>query len=217
VPKQLLSAKRDSQTGDVGNSAGIARRSGTMTDIITVRGIVGTEIKAGTTKGGTACADFRLASKERRFDRETQEWVDGQTNWYTVQCYRKLAENIGSSLRKGQHIIVTGKLRLRQWTSDDGRQGTACEIDADSLGHDLFWGTANFVRSIASRQEAPSQRLSAGPLPGEEQMSKDDVNADTGEIYDWGTDASTDVPPEFNDDRSIMSDERDESGLRMAG
>jgi single-strand DNA-binding protein len=188
-----------------------------MTDIITVRGIIGTEVKAGTTKGGTVCADFRLASRERRFDRETQEWVDGQTNWYTVQCYRKLAENIGSSLRKGQPVIVTGKLRLRQWTSDDGRQGTACEIDAESLGHDLFWGTTNFVRSISSRQEPQTQQLSAGPLPGAEQRSSDGVNAGTGELYDWGTDASTAAAPEFNDDNSILIDERDENGLRMAG
>ena len=157
------------------------------------------------------------ANIKRALNPETQEWVDGQTNWYTVQCYRKLAENIGPSLRKGQHVIVTGKLRLRQWTSDDGRQGTACEIDAESLGHDLFWGTTNFVRSISSRQEPQTQQLSASPLPGAEQRSPDGVNAGTGEVYDWGTDASTEAVPDFNDDNSISIGERDENGLRMAG
>lgn len=120
-----------------------------MNDIITVRGFVATEPKSSTTPGGTGTASFRLGSTERRFDRANDAWVDGNTNWFSVQAFRHLAGNIGCSVKKGQRVIVVGKLKLRQW-EHDGKIYHVAEIVAESVGHDLMWGSANFIRTSSS-------------------------------------------------------------------
>lgn len=119
-----------------------------MSDTITVRGFVATEVKSSTTPGGVATASFRIGSTSRRYDRESGTWTDGHTNWFLVQGYRHLAGNIGCSIRKGQPVIVFGTLKIRSWERD-GRVYYSHTIDADAVGHDLTWGTANFIRSSA--------------------------------------------------------------------
>ncbi|MFF1251482.1 single-stranded DNA-binding protein [Pseudarthrobacter sp. NPDC058329] len=116
-----------------------------MSDTITIRGFVATEIKSSTTTGGVATASFRIGSNSRRRDKDGQ-WVDGHTNWFSVQGYRHLAGSMGCSIRKGQPVIVVGKLKIRSWEKD-GRVYYSHTIDADAVGHDLTWGTANFTRS----------------------------------------------------------------------
>ncbi|MDQ0690629.1 single-stranded DNA-binding protein [Arthrobacter sp. W4I7] len=116
-----------------------------MNDIITIKGFVATDITSGTTPGGVATASFRIASNSRRRDKDGQ-WVDGHTNWFLVQGYRHLAGNMGCSIRKGQPVIVVGTLRIRSWERD-GRVYYSHTIDAEAVGHDLTWGTANFTRS----------------------------------------------------------------------
>jgi single-strand DNA-binding protein len=120
-----------------------------MSDNITVRGFVATEIKSSTTPGGVGTATFRMGSTERRYDRGSSTWVDGNTNWFTVQGYRQLAGNMGCSIKKGQRVIVVGRLKLRSWEKD-GRIYHATEIDAESVGHDLMWGSANFIRTAGA-------------------------------------------------------------------
>ena len=132
-----------------------------MSDNITVRGFVASEIRSATTPGGVATASFRLGATERRYDRGSSTWVDGNTNWFTVQGYRQLAGNIGCSVRKGQRVIVVGRLKMRSWEKD-GRVYHVAEIDAESVGHDLMWGSANFTRSAA----AGSQAAGAPGAPG---------------------------------------------------
>jgi single-strand DNA-binding protein len=127
-----------------------------MTDIITVRGYVATEVRVTLAQSGLPITGFRMCSTERRFDREANAWVDGHTNWYSVSMFRQLATNAGVSIKKGDRVIVTGRLKVRPWINADGRTGTSVEIDADTAGHDLMWGTANFRRTASDRAEAPS-------------------------------------------------------------
>ncbi|NKX49437.1 single-stranded DNA-binding protein, partial [Arthrobacter deserti] len=94
-----------------------------------------------------------------------------------------LAQNIGSSLRKGDRVVVTGKLQLRQWTDEDGRHGTAPEIIADSVGHDLKWGTAKFARSTESRLLADAEGQGED-LPGAGRPGQENVDLGSGEIFD---------------------------------
>jgi len=126
-----------------------------MTDNITVRGFVASEIRSSTTPGGVATASFRLGSTDRRYDRASSTWVDGNTNWFTVQGYRQLAGNIGCSIKKGQRVIIVGRLKMRSWEKD-GRIYHVAEIDAESVGHDLMWGSANFTR-MAGNSVQPGQ------------------------------------------------------------
>ena len=135
-----------------------------MSDNITVRGFVATEIKSSTTPGGVATASFRLGSTDRRYDRATGAWIDGNTNWFTVQGYRQLAGNIGCSIKKGQRVIVMGRLKMRSW-ENDGRIYHVAEIAAESVGHDLMWGSANFIRTATNGpQDAAGQSGSSRPF-----------------------------------------------------
>ena len=120
-----------------------------MSDIITLTGLVATTPRHLTTSEGLAITSFRLASSQRRFDRAAQKWIDADTNWYTVSAFRGLASNAAVSLVKGDRVIVSGRLRIRDWENTD-RSGTTVEIEADSIGHDMFWGTSTFVRVSAA-------------------------------------------------------------------
>lgn len=122
-----------------------------MTDTVTIVGKVATDPNRAQTGGGVAVTNFRLASTHRRFDQSTQAWVDAGTNWYSVAAYRQLGEHAKASLRSGDSVIVTGRLRIRNWESN-GKSGTSVDIDADAIGHDLRWGTSAYLR--ASRSSA---------------------------------------------------------------
>ncbi|OUM39563.1 single-stranded DNA-binding protein [Arthrobacter sedimenti] len=159
-----------------------------MTDIITVRGYVATEVRLTVASSGLPITGFRMCSTERRFGKETSTWVDGHTNWYSVSMFRQLATNAGASIKKGDRVIVTGRLKVRPWSNADGRTGTSVEIEADTAGHDLMWGTANFIRTAANRTEAPT---GAGPDDHAAGLSHeggvpDGVDAATGEVYGGG-------------------------------
>jgi single-strand DNA-binding protein len=120
-----------------------------MSDIITLTGIVATIPRALTTGEGLAITSFRLASSQRKFDKTQERWVDGETNWYTITTFRQLATNSAVSVHKGDRIVVTGRLRIRDWQAGE-KAGTNIEVDAEALGHDLSWGTAAFSRNMGS-------------------------------------------------------------------
>ncbi len=132
-----------------------------MTDTITLTGLVATTPRHIVTSDGLPITSFRLASTTRRFDRTENRWIDGDTNWYTITAFRQLAVNSAQSISKGQHIILTGSLRIREWESDE-RTGTNIEVEAESIGHDLAWGTAAFSRSVNIPTELePAEAVSA--------------------------------------------------------
>jgi single-strand DNA-binding protein len=121
-----------------------------MTDRIIVRGIVATALRGSTDSKGRARATFRLASNQRHLDRTTGAWVDGHTNWYTIEAFRALATNALASLRKGDRVIVTGSLAVHEHGAED-YHGITAVIDAETIGHDLGHGTSIFTRVIPAR------------------------------------------------------------------
>jgi len=127
-----------------------------MTETITVRGFLGGDVEEFTTVQGLPISNFRLGCTPRRYDRKTERWVNGETNWYTVSAFRQLAQNVKSSLSKGDPVVVTGRLRVRQWENEKGQRGTSVEIDAEAVGYDLTFGTGSFTRlgSAASPEES---------------------------------------------------------------
>jgi single-strand DNA-binding protein len=80
-------------------------------------------------------------------DRSTGEWADGHTSYVTVICWRKLADNVATCLRKGDPVMVKGRLSVRPYEDKDGVPRTAVEVDASSVGHDLSRGVAQFQRT----------------------------------------------------------------------
>jgi len=134
-----------------------------MSQSFSVAGLVATSPRHIITSEGTAITSFRLASMYRKFDRSQNRWVDGETNWYTITAFNQLAINVSESVSKGERVIVTGEMRVREWDNGE-RSGTSVEIDAESIGHDLSWGTATFLRTVLVREttppdDAPAPRL----------------------------------------------------------
>jgi single-strand DNA-binding protein len=113
-----------------------------MNDTITIVGTVGTDPEKKV-RNGVPITTFRVASKERRFDRTTGSWVDGETNWYTASAYRRLAEHVFDSVHRRERVVLTGRLRVRNWDTGEKR-GTSVDIDIDAIGHDLLFGTTTF-------------------------------------------------------------------------
>jgi single-strand DNA-binding protein len=124
-----------------------------MSDHITLVGNIVGDPEERATRGGDPIAAFRLAVSERRFDRERGQWIDGHTNYYAVSVFGELGRNALTSLRKGERVIVAGRLRLREWETDTKR-GVSADVTADAVGHDLRWGATAFRRS--TRSEAPA-------------------------------------------------------------
>lgn len=125
-----------------------------MSDLVTVRGVVGTEPQLSITPKGVSILKFRIATHERKRDSETGQWSDGPTNWYSVSAFRALAENTMESLAQGDHVMIFGKLQIREFDRADGTRGTSADIEAYSVGHDLRFGTSNFSRVRAENGES---------------------------------------------------------------
>lgn len=131
-----------------------------MSDTITLTGIVATPPRHIVTSEKLEITSFRLASTQRRFDRAEQRWVDADTNWYTVTAFRQLAANAIGSILKGQRVLVTGRLRIREWENGE-KAGTTIEVDADAIGHDLTFGTSSFTRTPAASAAADTPETAA--------------------------------------------------------
>ena len=113
-----------------------------MEALITISGWVGGEIEFRNNK--TATASFRLACTPRVW--RPGGWTDGETTWFTVMCFRTLAENAAASIAKGDAVVVSGKLRTQVWE----REGVPYQrtvLEAQTIGHDLTRGTSAFRKS----------------------------------------------------------------------
>lgn len=134
-----------------------------MTDTITLTGLVATVPYVVNHDDKVPFVSFRLASSQRYYDRRTSQWVTGDTNWYTVTAFRALAINAAASVSKGDRVLVTGRLKIRRWESGE-RNGLSVDVEADSIGHDLVWGTARWARTV-QRDPSVAEEHSAGATP----------------------------------------------------
>ena len=121
-----------------------------MSDTVLIRGFTASDPALSTLPNGVPVVNFRLASTPRWQD-ATGTWKEGTTNWYTVKAYRRLAQNIATSIEKGQPLVVSGRQRISRWNREDGTQGTTVEVDALGIGHDLNYGTSTFARTVEKR------------------------------------------------------------------
>ena len=113
--------------------------------LITLQGRVGSDVSLRRA-GDAEVASFRLACTPRRYQRKTDSWVDADTQWFTVSAWRGLAENCDRSLRRGDAVVVHGRLNAQTWVNKAGVEVTTFEIDAVFVGHDLTKGTSVFTR-----------------------------------------------------------------------
>ena len=107
------------------------------------------------TPNGAAVCKFRIAVNRRIQDGNGQ-WKDGEASYFSVNCWRGLAENVAESLTRGTRVVVTGRLQYRAWENQDGDKRSAVEIEADEIGPSLKWATARMERNPRSTGGATS-------------------------------------------------------------
>ena len=119
--------------------------------IITVVGNLTADPELRYTQNGLPVANFTIASTPRNFDRQANEWKDGNTDFHRVTAWRQLAQNVAETLTKGSRVLVHGDLRQHSWTDKEtNQQRSAWEINAESVGAELTWATAKVTRTKAS-------------------------------------------------------------------
>ena len=147
--------------------------------MLTIGGYVGTDIEFSEGNGSGARAIFRIGSTSRWFDRASGSWRDQETVWLTVKAWRGLAHNVKASVRKGEPVIVTGKLRTTRWKDVSGEERTKLFVEATAIGHDLNRGTTAYRRTermaprdddvddiaLMRRLEASGQTIGLGSAP----------------------------------------------------
>ncbi|TAL13376.1 MAG: single-stranded DNA-binding protein [Frankiales bacterium] len=116
--------------------------------VITVSGNVGGMPRTRVVASGSVVTDFRIANTPRDVDKTTGQWSDGQTVWFGVSCWRSLAENVAASVKTGDRVVVTGRLRAHTWKTEQGEERSSLEIKAQTIGFDLSRGKAVQERSV---------------------------------------------------------------------
>jgi single-strand DNA-binding protein len=142
---------------------------------ISLTGYVATQPSFWTTTSGATKVTMRVAWTPRYIDRSTGDWTDGTTSYVTVICWRKLADNVALCVRKGDPVVVKGRLSVRPYEKD-GMRRIVVEVDASSVGHDMSRGAAHFQRTKRAPGETAVGQL-AGGLPGDAGLRRDGAAA----------------------------------------
>ena len=142
---------------------------------VTIRGRLTADPSPRTTRAGAPMTTFRLATSARRpVQGQPGQWADTEPSFYDVVTYRSLAGNTAASLRKGHPVVVHGRQRITSWQREDGSTGWNVEIDADTVGHDLFFGSAAFSRVSLARDAQPAYVVDGEqpPMPESDDASQ---------------------------------------------
>lgn len=118
--------------------------------IITVVGNLVDDPELRFTPSGAAVANFRIASTPRTFDKQTNEWKDGDALFLSCSVWRQAAENVAESLVKGMRVVIQGRLKSRQYETREGEKRTVFEIEVEEVGPSLKYATAKVTRTQRS-------------------------------------------------------------------
>jgi len=110
------------------------------------------------TQNGLAVAGFTVAVNERKFNRETNEWTDGDTTFVRCSVWREMAEQVSASIPKGTRVIVTGKLKMQEYETKEGTKGQSLEMQVDEIGPSLRYASAVVTRAARREGGAPGQQ-----------------------------------------------------------
>ena len=115
--------------------------------VITVVGNLTADPELRFTPSGAAVANFTVASTPRTFDKNTNEWKDGEALFLRCSVWRQAAENVAESLQRGTAVIVQGRLKQRSYETKEGEKRTVYELDVDEIGPSLRWATAKVTKA----------------------------------------------------------------------
>lgn len=168
---------------------------------VTLAGFMGTSPRLFASPTGNDFTSFRIASTTRYLDRTRGEWVDGRTIWFTVKAWRGMAQNVVASLRKGDAVVVTGRLAVDEWTSPEGPR-TNLVIEASALGPDLTRGQARFSPTVhrpTTPDDATGGQAAVAPEPGAGSENTSRLLAVAGGDTEWDLGALGEPVPEDDD------------------
>jgi single-strand DNA-binding protein len=115
--------------------------------VITVVGNLTADPELRFTPSGAAVANFTVASTPRTFDKNSNEWKDGEALFLRCSVWRQAAENVAESLHKGTAVIVQGRLKQRSYETKEGEKRTVYELDVEEVGPSLKWATAKVTKA----------------------------------------------------------------------
>ena len=117
--------------------------------VVTLVGNLTADPELRFTPSGAAVAGFTVASTPRTFDRQANEWKDGETLFMRCSVWRDAAENVAESLQRGTRVLVTGRLKSRSYETKEGEKRTVVELDVDEVGPSLKYATAKVYRTTS--------------------------------------------------------------------
>jgi single-strand DNA-binding protein len=129
--------------------------------IITVVGNVTGDPELRFTPSGAAVANFTVASTPRTFNKQTNEWVDGETLFMRCSVWRDAAENVAESITKGTRVVVQGRLKQNSYTDKDGNNRTSIDLDVDEVGPSLRYATAKVTKTQRTQGQQGGQQQPA--------------------------------------------------------
>lgn len=182
---------------------------------VTLVGFVAQDPTIRTTATGRQLARVRVGTTPRYRNDESGQWRDGETSYYDVKCWNRLAEYVRLSLRKGEPVIVKGKFRISTFEDKDGHTRNSAEIMADTLGHDLSRGVASYSRVQSRRPDAEADRArgEAAGNPGDPGVTAEpDEILDEDAIERFGRDLENDELAARAATENEGNDEADEAG-----
>ncbi len=159
--------------------------------VITVVGNLTADPELRYTQNGLAVANFTIASTPRTFDKQKNEYVDGDALFLRASVWREFAEHVAGSLTKGSRVIAQGRLRHRSYQDREGQQRTSIELEVDEIGPSLRYATAQVTRSQGQGGGRPKQ---SDPYAGQTDYTQQ--NAPQNGAQDaWAT---TSIPDDSN-------------------
>ena len=164
---------------------------------ITIVGNLVADPELRFTPSGAAVVNFRVATTPRVYNRDTNQFEDGDAVFLTCNCWRQMAENIAESLTKGMRVVVTGRLKQRSYQTKEGENRTVYEIEVDEAGPSLRYATATVTR--VDRQGSGQQGgQQSGPSGWAAKDDRGGFGQQQGQQGSWGEPSTTgneDNPP----------------------
>ncbi len=121
--------------------------------VITVVGNLTADPELRYTQNGLPVANFTIASTPRNFDRQANEWKDGEALFLRASVWREFAEHVAGSLTKGMRVVATGRLKQRSYQDNEGNNRTAIELEIDDIGPSLRYATAQVTRAASQSRD----------------------------------------------------------------
>lgn len=137
--------------------------------VITVVGNLTADPELRYTQNGLPVANFTIASTPRTFDRQANEWKDGEALFLRASVWREFAEHVAGSLTKGMRVVAQGRLRQRSYQDREGNNRTAIELEVDEIGPSLRYATAQVTRAASGGSGGGGQR----PAQQQQQVSEE--------------------------------------------